>query len=104
MTAREWLERLRDATPAPPATEVAADVLAAWAPVAAARKAIFDDPSRPTRLLPEHAPLAAELKAREDAWLVVLGIARDRAVTARVGIGKARRYQHGADAADSARR
>jgi hypothetical protein len=104
MTAAQWLERLRDATPAPPATDVAAEVLAAWAPIAAARKAIFDDPRRPTTLLPEHAAVAAELKAREDAWLTVLGVARDRAVTARLAIGKARRYQHGADPADLSRR
>lgn len=104
MMAARWLERLRDATPLPPATDVAAELLAAWQPIAAARKAIFDEADRPTKLAQEHAALAAQLKAREDAWLAALGTARDRVVAARLAFGKARRYQHGAGSADSSRR
>jgi hypothetical protein len=104
MTATRWLERLRDATPPPPETAVGAELLAAWQSIAAARKAIFDEPDPPTLLTSEHAALAAELAARESAWLAALGSARDRVVTSRLAIGKARRYQHGAGAADSSRR
>jgi|HubBroStandDraft_6_1064221.scaffolds.fasta_scaffold42850_1 hypothetical protein len=104
MTASAWLERLRDVTVAPPATEVVAELLAAYSPIAAARKALFDDPSRPTTLTSTHAALVAELKAREDAWTTALGAARDRVVAARLAIGKARRYQHAANPADFDRR
>ncbi len=104
MTASAWLERLRDVTVAPPATDVVAELLAAYAPIAAARKALFDDPTRPTALTSAHAVLVAELKAREDAWTAAFGAARDRVVTARLAIGKARRYQHAANPADFDRR
>ena len=104
MTAARWLERLRDATPLPPETDIAAELLTAWQAIAAARKAIFDEADRPTKLAHEHAPLAAELKAREDAWLAALGAARDRVAGSRLALGKARRYQQGASSVDSSRR
>jgi hypothetical protein len=104
MTAKAWLERLRDATTAPPASDVAAELLAAWAPIAAARKAIFDEPGAPTKLPRELAPLVDELAVREAVWLAVLAAARDRVVTARVAMGKARRYQQAGQPADLYRR
>jgi hypothetical protein len=104
MTAAAWLERLRDVTTAPPATEVVAELLAAWAPLAAARKAIFDDPTRPTALTAEHAELVAELRAREGAWSAAFAMARERVIAGRLGFGKAKRYQHDATAADFNRR
>jgi hypothetical protein len=104
MTPQQWLERLRDLTVAPPDTDIAADLLAAWTPIASARKVLFDAADRPASLPRELAPLAAELKAREDAWLAALAAARDRVVASRVGIAKARRYQHATGAAELYRR
>ena len=104
MTARAWLERLRDATTAPPATDVAADLLSAYAPIAAARKAILDEPERPTTLSADLAPLVDELAAREAIWLAALAAARDRVVTARVAMSQARRYQQAGGSADLYRR
>jgi hypothetical protein len=104
MTASEWLERLRDVTVAPPATDVVGELLAAWAPIAAARAALFAAPDCPPALGAGHADLAAELRARETAWADAFGAARDRVIAARVGLGKARRYQHAAGSADFHRR
>jgi hypothetical protein len=104
MTAAEWLQRLRDVTVAPPVTDIAAELLAAWAPIASARKALFDAPDLPASLPRELAPLVAELKAREDMWVAGLAAARDRVVASRVGIAKARRYQHPTGAAELHRR
>jgi hypothetical protein len=99
-SATSWLERLRDLTVAPPATDVVAELLAAWAPIAAARAKIFAEPDHPTMLDPEHAPLVAELRAREDAWSWAFAMLRDRVVASRLAIAKARRYQHVARSAD----
>jgi hypothetical protein len=104
VTPRDWLERLRDATVVPPETDIVADLLAAWTPIASARKALLDAPDRPTSLPRELAPLVAELKAREDAWTAALASARDRVVASRVGMSKARRYQHATGAAELYRR
>jgi hypothetical protein len=104
MTPQQWLERLRDLTVAPPVTDSTTELLAAWTPIASARKALFDAADRPGSLPRELAPLAAELKAREDAWLAALATARDRVVASRVGIAKARRYQHATGAAELHRR
>ena len=103
MTAVEWLERLRDVTAAPPLTDIAAELLAAWAPIASARKALFDAADRPASLPRELAPLVAELKAREDAWLGAMATARDHVVASCVGMAKARRYQHATGAAELSR-
>lgn len=100
MSATSWLERLRDATVAPPATDVVAELLAAWAPIAAARARIFAEPDHPTVLGAEHVPLVAELRAREDAWTSALAALRDRVVASRLAIAKARRYQQAARSAD----
>jgi hypothetical protein len=94
MTATTWLERLRDATMAPPATDVVAELLAAWAPIAVARAKIFAEADRPTALGAEHASLVAELRAREVVWTSALAASRDRVVASRLAIAKARRYQH----------
>lgn len=104
MTAKAWLERLRDATVAPPATDAVSELLAAWAPIAAARKAIFDEPARPTTLPAELASRVAEVADRERVWHEALAAARDRVVASRVAMGKARRYQQVTDAADLSRR
>ncbi|HEY1551359.1 MAG TPA: hypothetical protein VGG28_26200 [Kofleriaceae bacterium] len=104
MTAAEWLERLRDLTVAPPAADTATELLAAWTPIASARKALFDAADRPASLPRELEPLVTELKAREDAWLAALATARDRVVVSRVGMAKARRYQHVAGTAEPTRR
>ncbi|HEY3802787.1 MAG TPA: hypothetical protein VGL61_09255 [Kofleriaceae bacterium] len=104
MTAKAWLERLRDATVAPPSTDVVSELLAAWAPIAAARKAIFDEPARPTTLAAELAPLVAELAERERIWHDALAAARDRVVSSRLAVGKARRYQQVTGSADLYRR
>ncbi len=104
MTARDWLDRLRDATAAPPPSDDVSELLAAWAPIASARKALFDAPERPASLPRELAPLVAELKAREDAWVAALAAARDRVVASRVGMAKARRYQRATGAAELTRR
>ncbi|HEX4450659.1 MAG TPA: hypothetical protein VH143_07305 [Kofleriaceae bacterium] len=104
MTAADWIERLRDLTVAPPVTDIAAEILAAWTPIASARRALFDAPDRPASLPRELAPLVAELKAREDAWASALAAARERVVAARVGMAKARRYQRASGAAELARR
>jgi hypothetical protein len=104
MTAEEWLQRLRDVTVAPPVTDIAAEMLTAWTPIASARKALFDAADRPASLPRELAPLVAELKAREDAWLAAMATVRDHVVASRVGMAKARRYQHATGAAELYRR
>jgi hypothetical protein len=104
MTPRDWLDRLCDATAAPPAIDGVSELLAAWAPIASARRALFDAADRPASLPRELAPLVAELKAREDAWVAAFAAARDRVVASRVGIAKARRYQHATGAAELYRR
>jgi hypothetical protein len=104
MTAAEWLGRLRDLTVAPPRTDIVAELLAAWAPIASARKALFEAADRPQTLPRDLAPLAAELAAREAEWMSAFATARERVVAARVGMSKARRYQHVASPAELHRR
>jgi len=96
MTPDEWLCRLLDATSLPPQTDDVDTLIAAFEITVRDRQAILDDPNQPTGLGPHHRVLVAEIEARQQAWRLALGAARERVSAHRTAANQVRRYQHAA--------